>query len=157
MQSKLNISEFRSKLKDSTKIGHPKVKLSPFGIFSMFSGSSKIFYGLYDETTLSLTSNLRVNQVPFIIKGSHKNVNGKVQVQYKLTPRYKYQNYWWIFTSVLSFVFGNTTILNDNDFNIIRFTILNLFLLFLVIYAFFNISRGKRRLENNFINSFEIS
>lgn len=157
MQSDLNITEFRDKLKKDTKIGHPKLKLSPFAIFSMFSDSSKTFYGLYDNSTFSLTSNFTINQTPYILRGSYKALNGKLQIEYKLAPRHKYQVYWWIFISVLGFVFFNSIFLsNHNKPSSETPIIINVFLIFMISYAYLNITRKRKRLEKNFVEIFKI-
>lgn len=46
MKSKLNITEFRNRMRENMKVGSPKFKLSPFGFFTMFGDNSKPFYGL---------------------------------------------------------------------------------------------------------------
>ncbi len=157
MESNLSITEFRDKLKKFTKIGHPKLKLSPFAMFSMFGDSSKIFYGLYDNSTFSLTSNFIANPTSFILRGGYKTVNGKLKIQYKVTPRFKYQLYWWIFVPVLGFSFFNYTLLsNYNESSMEKLIIINSFLIFMIVYAYFDITRKKRKLEKNFIKIFEI-
>ena len=45
MKSKIDITEFRNRLKENTKVGSPKLKVE-WGIFSFFfSDNSKYFYG----------------------------------------------------------------------------------------------------------------
>ena len=157
MESKLNISEFRAKLKNSTKIGHPKLKLSPFGIFSMFGEFSKKFYGFFDDSTFYLTRNFRVSQTPFIIKGNYKTINRELRVQYKIEPRYKYQHLWRRFVSIFGFTIFNISIFsNPKGFQIETFIMVNIFLLFMVSYGYWNIVQGKKKLEKSFIELFEI-
>jgi hypothetical protein len=159
MESKLNTTEFRNKLKSVTKIGHPRLKLSPFAMFSMFGDSSKTFYGLYDDSTFSLTSNFRTNATPYILRGSYKTENGKLQIHYKIVPRHKYQLYWWIFVLVLGFsVFNSFIIQSKNNESIsTNFYIMNTFLIFMAIYAYLDITRKKRKLERNFVEIFEVT
>ena len=157
MQSKLNVTEFRNRLKNLTKIGHPKLKLSPFAMFSMFGDSSKTFYGLYDDSSFSLTSNFRTNPTPYIVRGSYKTINGKLQIQYMISPRHKYQFYWWIFVSVLGFVVFNSLLLSDHSESSSKnLLIINTFLIFMISYAYINITRKRRKLEKNFMGIFEI-
>lgn len=158
MQSNLNIIEFRNRLKENTKIGHPKIKLSPFAMFSMFGDSSKKFYGLYDDYSFSLTSNFRIDPTYYIVRGSYKVVNGKLQLQYKITPRHKFQLYWWIFIAVLGFVVFNSLILSKhNEAKSENYLIFNLFLIFMLSFAYLNITTKKKKLEKNFREIFEIT
>lgn len=157
MQSYINIAEFRNRLKSNTKIGHPKLKLSPFAMFLMFGNSSKIFYGLFDDHSFSLTSNFRTSPTYYILRGNYKTENGKLQIEYNIAPRYKYQIYWWIFIPILGFAVFNYSLLSgqnkpDSEVPII----VNLFLIFMVIYAYLNIRLKRRKLEKNFIEIFEV-
>lgn len=156
MKSKLSISEFRNKLKNSTKIGHPQLKIfSPFSLF--FYDSSKPFYGLYDESTFSLTSNLGFTQNSYKVKGSYKVINGKLQIQYKMFPKFKYQYYFWIFWLICGFamlVFINIGMLsNDKGSDLL---VINPFFIFMLCFGFFTTVRAKRKLEKKFIEIFEI-
>lgn len=56
MKSKIDIAEFRNRLKDNTKIGSPKLKI-PLGFFSIFTDNSKSFYGNFDNSNFELTTN----------------------------------------------------------------------------------------------------
>ena len=46
MKSKLDITEFRDRLKINTKIGLPNLQIT-LGLFFIFFYSSKIFYGKF--------------------------------------------------------------------------------------------------------------
>ena len=82
MKSKLNISEFRNRIEENFKIGSPKLKLSPFGVFSMFGGISKTFYGNFDESTFRFTMNSTISPTFYIIKGKYKNTNNTLNVNW---------------------------------------------------------------------------
>jgi hypothetical protein len=56
MKSKIEITEFRNRLKDNTKIGSPKLKIQ-WGILSIFADNSKCFYGNFDHSTFELITN----------------------------------------------------------------------------------------------------
>ena len=157
MQSNINLAEFRNRLKNNTKIGHPKLKLSPFAMFLVFGDSSKIFYGLFDDHSFSLTSNFRTSPTYFILRGSYKTENGKLKIKYDIAPRHKYQIYWWIFVPILGFIVFNYLLLSgknkpDSEVPII----VNLFLMFMVIYGYLSITWKRKKLEKNFIEIFEI-
>ena len=156
MQSKLNISDFKNKLKNSTKIGHPQLKFfTPFSLF--FFDSSKPFYGLYDDSTFSLTSNLKVTQTLYIVRGNYKNVNGELQIQYKIFPRFKYQYHFWMLWVVCFFVlliFINIKMLNNSkESDLLAINSLSILML---CYGFFMSFIGKRNLKKKIIQVFEI-
>ena len=53
MKSKIDITEFRNRLEDNTKIGSIKLKI-PLGFFSIFNNNSKYFYGKFDNSTFEV-------------------------------------------------------------------------------------------------------
>ncbi len=152
MESNLTITQFRARLKEKTKIGHPKLKLSPLAVFSLFADTSKPFYGLYDEATFSLTLNFRTNPTYYILKGSYKEVNGTLRIDYTVDPRHKWQHYYWLFVSVLGFIFFNGVLLTEHTESLsdIRLVV-NLFLLFIFSFAYLNITLKRKKLERMFI------
>lgn len=156
MQSKLNITEFRNKLKNSTKIGNPQLKFfTPFSLF--FHDSSKSFYGLYNESTFSLTSNLKITQISYKLRGSYKVVNGKLQIRYKIFPKFKYQYHFWIFCLMCGFamlVFINIAMFKNNKTS--DLLAINPLFIFILYYGFFTTIRAKKKLEKKFIEIFEI-
>ena len=107
MQSKLNITEFREKLKSSTKIGHPQLKINtPLNLF--FFDSSKSFYGRYNDTTFYITLNYRITHSSYVIKGNYKLFNKKLQIQYEIIPKIKFQKYFlllWLACGIGMFFF----------------------------------------------------
>lgn len=156
MQSKLNIIGFRDKLKTYTKIGHPNLKFfSPLSLF--FNYSTKPFYGLYDESNFSLTSNLRVTQTLYKIKGSYKSINGELQIEFKIFPRFKYHYHFWILWLMCFFaflIFINIEILNNNSGN--DLSVINILFVLMLCYGFFMSHIGQRNLKKKFIKVFEI-
>lgn len=156
MQSKLKISEFTEKLKTSTKIGHPSFKF--FTPLSLLNNKSKPFFGLYDESTFSLTSNLNVTQSAFKIKGSYKLQNGKLEINYKVLPRYRYQYHFWIFCAIyglLMMIFVDYK--EANKFETQNVIIANSTFILFLGFAFFMIFRSRKKLEKKFVETFEIS
>lgn len=156
MKSELNISEFRDILKNKTKNGHPKLKFfTPFSWF--FNDSAKPFYGLYDDFAFSLTSNLKTNQSMFIVRGNYKLVNGKLKIEYKIVPRYKYQYHFWTFCIawfiiLLSFI--NVQLLKNNQE--INLWPINFLSISMLCFGIFRTINGKRNLKKNFNKSFQI-
>lgn len=153
MQSKLNITEFREKLKSSTKIGHPQLKINtPFNLF--FFDSSKCFFGRYDDTTFYLTLNYRISHSSYLIKGNYKLVNKKLQIQYGVFPKFKYQKYFlllWLACGIAMLMYINHEFGDKNDI-----MIPNLFLLLMLIYGSFHYKLSKRTIEKKFRKTFEI-
>ncbi len=153
MQSKLNITEFREKLKNSTKIGHPQIKTNtPLNLF--FFDSSKSFYGRYNDSTFYLTLNLRITHSSYLIKGNYKFVNKKLQIQYEIFPKFKYQKYFlllWLVCGIGMIVYINLTFGNKNNV-----MISNLFLLLMLTFGSLNYKFSKRIIEQKFRKTFEI-
>lgn len=153
MQSKLNINEFREKLKSSIKIGHPQLKINtPFNLF--FFDSSKSFYGRYDDKTFYLTLNYRITHSSYLIKGNYKFVNKKLQIQYEIFPKFKYQKYFlllWIACGIGMITYINFKFGNKNDL-----MIPNLFLLSMLLYGSFQYKLSKKIIEKKFRKTFEI-
>jgi hypothetical protein len=68
MKSKIEITEFRNRLKDNTKIGSPKLKIQ-WGILSIFADNSKCFYGNFDNSTFELITNSNFLPSFYFLKG----------------------------------------------------------------------------------------
>ena len=157
MRSKFNISEFRDKLKNSTKVGHPSLKFfTPWSL--LFYNESKVFFGLYDETTFSLTSNLKIAQSLFKIKGNYRVHGGKLEIKYEVLPRFKYQYHFW--TLCMIYGLGVIIYINATQFDKINgndLMIVNIFFILLSGFGFLMILRGKKKLEKKFLQIFEIS
>ena len=156
MQSNLNVIEFKNKLKNNVKIGHPKLKFfTPISLF--FYDSSKPFYGRYDDSMFSLTSNLKVAQTFFILRGHYKIVDKKLDIQFEVLPRLKYQSYWWTFCIVIGFVglvYLNITKLSESNKS--DLIVIDIFYMFLVSFGILYLILGKRNLKKKFIKVFEI-
>ncbi|MFA9189658.1 hypothetical protein [Flavobacterium magnesitis] len=153
MQSKLNITEFREKLQSSIKNGHPQLKIiTPFNLF--FFDSSKSFYGRYDDTTFYLTLNYRIAHSSYLIKGNYKFVNNKLQIQYEIFPKFKYQKYFlllWLACGIGMIAYINLKFGDKNDV-----MIPNLFLLIMLICGSLHYKFSKRIIEKKFRKIFEI-
>lgn len=157
MYTNLTISEFRKKLELVTKAGNPKQKFL-YGFSFLFNDYSKPFYGLFDESRFSLTSNVSISQNPFIIRGDYKIVNNRVEIQFKVFPKFKYQKYWsiiWMLFGLITMIFID--IENYDKLEILTLIITNgsaiLFFFLAVLYLNF----GKKSLKNKFMKIFEIS
>ena len=153
MQSKLNVTEFKEKLKNSIKIGHPQLKINtPFNLF--FFDSSKSFYGRYDDSTFYLTSNLRFSHSYYVIKGNYSFLNKKLQIRYEIFPNFKYQKYFllfWLVCGIGMITYINLTFGNKNDV-----MISTIFILMMLIFGSLHYKLSKRIIEKKFRKAFEI-
>ncbi len=156
MKSKLNITEFRNRLKDNTKIGRPDTQIS-LGIFSIFFLSSKKFYGNFDDSTFLLTINYNFTSGFYILKGEYQNIDHKLKLNYIIEPISK-TSFIWIkyFPFVALIGFNCFFFLNlkniPNEINII----FNSFIVFIIFFSRWDIKRKKKNLEQKFIEIFEI-
>lgn len=153
MKSNLNITEFRDRLKCSIKKGHPKLKINtPFNL--LFFDSSKSFYGRYDDSTFYITSNLRFSQSYYLIKGKYELVNKKLQIEYEILPKFKYQKYFltlWLICGI-----GMITYINFSFGNINNAMIVSIFIFLMSIFGVLHYNLSKKIVENKFRKTFEI-
>jgi hypothetical protein len=156
MQSKLSLSEFRTGLQNNTQIGSPKLKLSTFAILTVFDGTSKPFYGLFDDKSFHLTANSITSPTPFIIKGKYKNINNILKVDYVVEPNSKFQQIWAKYSPIILILIINIFFLFFARGLRRASTIVNLFLLFMAFYSRWNEERKRKKLEKKFIEIFKV-
>ena len=157
MKSKLNINEFRNRIKENFKIGSPKLKLSPFAIFSIFGGISKTFYGNFDDSTFQFTMNYTISPTFYIIKGKYKNTNNKLNVSYTVEPNSKFQIVWMKFFPFISLFASNLIfLLSSRKTPNEVYIACNTFIVFITLFSRWDIKRKKKNLEQKFIEIFEI-
>lgn len=156
MESKLSLSEFRLKLKDNTEIGSPKLKLSPFGaFFTIFDGSSKPFYGLFDDKDFRLTKNYTFSPTFFIIKGRYKIRKKILTINYNIEASPKFYLTWIKWFPIIAGVPMNLLFLSDNVPKEV-FIAMNTFLVFIIFYSRWDLKRKRKNIERKFIEIFEI-
>jgi hypothetical protein len=155
MQSKLSLSEFRTKLTNNTEIGSLKAELNLFRIFPRFGGI-KPFYGLFDDKSFTLTINSPTSPTYFTIKGKYKNVNNILKLSYVIEPNSKLQLVWVRFSPVIFLIALNVFFLFFGRGLRKATTIVSLFMLILIFYSRWNEERKGKKLERNFIRIFEI-
>ncbi len=156
MHSHLSLSEFRSTLQAKTKQGHPKLKfVTPFSW--LFRDSSKPFYGLYDAHTFSLTSNGAFSHSPFVLRGSYKLENARLQVNYTVGPRFAWQYWFWGLwvVAVCGFMMYINRMLyaTTQSDNLIP---IDCFFVFLLGFAVLTTLRSRKKLEQKFKQVFQI-
>ncbi|SHL27416.1 hypothetical protein [Flavobacterium chilense] len=155
MESKLSIAEFRARLKNNTEIGSLKINLSLFRIFPRFGGL-KPFYGLFDDKSFRLTINSATSPTFFIVRGSYKNIDNRLQVNYIVEPNSKLQSIWAKFSPIILLIVINLFFILFAKGLRRASTIVNLFLLFVIFYSKWKEERRRKKLEKKFIRIFEI-
>ena len=86
MISKINKSEFKSRLAKLTTSGNPKLKGSPLTVFTLGSKRNK-FYGWFDDNKFAITKQSVFLPVPYILRGSIKaNRDATTEVEYVIQP-----------------------------------------------------------------------
>ncbi len=89
--SKIDIEEFRNRLKANTKIGSPKIKI-PMGFLAIFNTNQKCFYGNFDNSNFELTTNSDFAPVLYFLKGNYKSTENKLLVIYSVRTCWKIKN-----------------------------------------------------------------
>ncbi len=156
MQSELSLSEFRARLQNNTQIGSPKLKLSPFSIFTI-NGTSKLFYGLFDDKSFRLTMNSTMSPTFFIIKGRYKITNRKLDVNYNIEASPKFYLVWIKFFPIAVFVLINLLFLLSKNVAIEGVIVFNIILIFFIFYSRWRTKHKRKKIEQKFIEIFEIT
>ena len=155
MVSKINTAEFRARLNKNIKYGNPKIKGTPFAVFTIFGASNKIFYGTYSKGKFEITKNSTLFPTPFIISGeiNSKN-NNQTEIIYEVkTIGFGY--YWLKYMPIFGILMFNLILYTQSaPFQI--FIIANTFLCAMVIFIYFYLRRKKIKLEIDFKKVFEI-
>ena len=156
MESKLSLSQFRERLKNNTEIGSPKLKLSPFGVlFSLFSGKSKSFYGLFDDKSFRLTMNYTTSPTFFIIKGQYKIINKTLIINYNIESSPRFYLVWIKFFPIIALILINILFF-FSEVQKEGFILPNVALLFMLFFFRWDIKQKRKNIENKFIEIFEI-
>jgi hypothetical protein len=156
MKSKIDITEFRNRLKDNTKIGSPKLKIY-CGILSIFSNdNSKFFYGKYDNSTFELIKNSNFFPSFYFLKGTYKNAEKNLTVNYSLEPVGKLRVAWVKYFPIIALIICNSIFYLQAKPPTEVYIIFNLFIVFISIVSRLNIKRQNGKLERKFNKIFEI-
>ena len=155
MISKIDISEFRDRLKLNTKYGNPKIKGTPFIIFTAYNETDKMFYGTHNESSFQLTKNTFFHPTPFIIFGEIKsNKKTETEIKYEIKP-IGFGYYWLKYFPLFGFIIFNTIFLIESE-SIELIIIFNVALIFFAIFNYFQTKRKKKKMEKDFKEIFEI-
>jgi hypothetical protein len=153
MKSKLNINEFRNRLKDNTKIGSPKLKIE-WGILSIFfADNSKYFYGKFDNSTFEIIQNSNFFPSYYFLKGTYKNSEKNLIVNYSVEPISKLGKYF----PIIVFIMCNSVFYFQIKPPFEIYALLNLFIVFILIVSELHIKWKNRNLKRKFNKIFEIT
>ncbi|MDR7370412.1 hypothetical protein [Flavobacterium aquidurense] len=157
MESKLSLSEFRTRLNNNTQIGSPKLRLSPFGaFFSIFDGTSKLFYGLFDDKSFRLTMNSTMSPTFFIIKGKYKITNRRLIINYNIEPSPKFFLAWIKSVPIFGGIVMNLLLIFSENAPMGVFIVVNVFIVFMIFYSRWHTNHKRKNIEKKFIEIFEI-
>ena len=157
MISNLNRKDFINRLEQNTKIGDPKIKGTPFAVFTMFGKTRMKFYGEYTDSDFRLTKNAMLFQIPYIFEGRLK-YKDKTSTELSLNIKPIWFGYLWIrILPVLAlFLFNFLMITKGNNIESEIYVIVNSFFVFMFTPIFLTI-RQKNKLLKDFKEIFEIS
>lgn len=155
MVSKINIAEFIERLSKNTKYGNPKIKGTPFSVFSMFGESNKSFYGTYDKAKFELTKNSTLFPTPFIISGefSSKN-NTQTGIIYEVKP-IGFGYYWLKYMPIIGILMFNIVLYSQSE-PFETYAIINPIIFGFAVISHFYMWRKKNKLVTDFKKLFEI-
>lgn len=157
MTSNLNKTDFIKRLKENTKIGDPKIRGTPFAIFTIFGKTRMKFYGEYTDSEFRLTKNAILFQIPYIFEGTLISKNtSSTELKFNIRPMWF--GYLWIrILPVLALLLFNFHLITkENNIESEVFVIVNVFLVFMFTPIFLTI-RQKNKLLKDFKEIFEIS
>lgn len=155
MKSKIDITEFRNRLEDNTKIGSIKLKI-PLGFFSIFNDNSKYFYGKFDNSTFALIINSNFFPTFYFLKGTYKNSEKKLIVNYSIEPIGKIRIAWIKFFPIFAIIMTNSIFYFQAKPPIEIYIIFNAIIVFISIFSRLIIKWQSKKLERKFIEIFEI-
>ena len=156
MKTKIDITEFRNRLKENTKIGTPKLKIE-WGILSVFfADNSKCFYGKFDNSTFEIIKNSNFLPSFYFPKGTYKNAEKNLTVNYSIEPISKLGNAWIKYFPIIGFIFCNSVFYFQVKPPIEIYIIFNAFIVFISIFSSVIIKLQNKKMEQQFIEIFEI-
>lgn len=153
MISKINATDFTKRLIKHTIHGNPKIKGTPFSIFTKSGRKDKIYYGTYNKTTFEITNNSLITL--FIISGEIKTIDKhSSEVIYKIKP-IGFGYYWNKYIPLLS-IFAFNLIFYKESAPLKTYILINLILFSMTILSRLMLWRKKNKLKSNFKKVFEL-
>ena len=155
MKSKIDITEFRNRLKVNIKIGAPSLKI-PLGFFSIFINNSKCFYGNFDNSTFEIITNSNFLPPSYFLKGTYKNMGGNLYINYTVKPVGKLRIAWIKYFPIIMLIMFNCIFYFEVKPPIEIYIIFNLFIVLISFFSGLIIKWEKKKLERKFNKIFEI-
>jgi hypothetical protein len=155
MKSKIDITEFRNRLKDNTKIGSPKLKI-PLGFFSIFTDNSKSFYGNFDNSNFELTTNSNFSPTSYSLKGTYKNTEKNLIVNYSIEPVGKLGIAWIKYFPIIALIMCNCIFYFQVKPPIEIYIIFNVFIVFISFFSRWHLKWKNKKMVQKFNKLFEI-
>jgi hypothetical protein len=153
MISKINTTDFIKRLIYHTIHGNPKIKGTPFSLFTKSGGKDKIFYGSYNQTKFEITNNSLI--ALFIISGEIKTVDKySTEVIYKIVPNGF--GYYWNKYMIFIIVFVFNLILYKESVPLKSHILITLISFGLILLNHLMLRRKKNQLKNEFQKVFEL-
>lgn len=153
--SKIDIEEFRNRLKSNTKIGSPKIKI-PMGFLAIFNTNQKCFYGNFDNSNFELTTNSDFGPVLYFLKGNYKSAENKLLVNYSVEPVGKLRIAWVKYFPIMMLIMCNYlfyyVVIPPKKVHIT----FNIIIVLIAILSAWLLQRQKKRLRIRFNKIFEI-
>lgn len=156
MKSRIDITEFRNRLNENTKIGSPKLKI-PLGFFSIFTENSKYFYGNFDNSTFEIIKNTNFFPSFYFLKGTYQNIEKSLIVNYTIEPLGKLRVTFIKYFPVIALIICNSVFYFQAKPPIEIYIIFNLFIVFISIISRLNMIWQNRNLKRKFNKMFEIT
>ena len=156
MKTKIDITEFRNRLKENTKIGSPKLKIE-WGILSIFANNSKCFYGKFDNSTFELITNSNFSPSFYLIKGKYKKTEENLIVNYNIEPIDKLRIAWIKYFPIIALIMFNSIFYFEVKPPIEIYIIFNAFIIFISFIMKPIIKWQNRKLKRKFNKIFEIT
>lgn len=153
MISKINATDFIKRLIYHTIHGNPKIKGTPFSLFTKSGGKDKIYYGSYNQTKFEITNNSLI--ALFIISGEIKTIHKySTEVIYKTVPN-GFGYYWHKYFPIIGLIAFNL-ILYKESAPIKTHILITLILFGIILLSQLMLRRKKNQLKNEFQKVFEL-
>ena len=155
MKSKIDIIEFRNRLKENTKIGFPKLRI-PIGIFSIFTDNTKYFYGDFDNSTFEITTNNNFMPSFYFLKGKYIKKDKILNINYIIEPVGKFRIAWIKYFPIITLISFNSIFYFEIKPQIEIYLMFNIFLVLISVLSRLNIKWQNKKIQNKFNEIFEI-
>jgi len=154
MISNLKVKDFIKKLEENTTIGNPKIKGTPFSIWTKPVKTSRKFYGEFDKTSFRLTKNSISFPIPYIFVGEFNSCS-KSSTEVSINVKPIWFGYLWIrILPVVALILINSMLVTE-DTDVEVFILVNIFLVIMFSPILF-INRQKNKFRKDFYKILEI-